>query len=381
MANKVFEQQQILAGRLPGSIRILYLVSIFLVLILIGSGRFLKMDVVVKSPGQIRPALERTIVRSGISGLIDSLYVKEGQRVQKGAVLALLNGEHESIIESQFSEELKRKRKLLEDLEQLTLISQPYLSNSVVITSDVYRQQLKGFQQSYQEKNLLLQYAKSEEATASALLADKIIARSEYELKLKDLRQAEFNARSYWHQQLSRWSEEKQKLNQEMQDLDSRSRQIMAEKKKLLITAPVGGIIMGVNSRYEGNTIEAGETFCSVSPEDTLIAECYVNTADVGFLYDLQPVSFRVDAFDHKTFGTVSGRILKIDEDHTIMDNRAVFRIRCSITQMELSSSNGFKARLKKGLGLEARFIIARRTLWQLLFDKLDDWLDPVTAI
>ncbi len=381
MGNKVFEQQQILAGRLPGSVRILYLVSIFLVLFLIGSGRFLKMDVVVKSPGQIRPALERTIVKSGISGLIDSLYVKEGQRVQKGAVLAQLNGDHESIIESQFSEELKRKRKLLEDLEQLTLIRQPYLSNSVVINSDAYRQQLKGFQQAYQEKNLLLQYAKSEETTASALLSDKIIARSEYEMKLKDLRQAEFNARSYWHQQLSRWSEEKQKLNQEMQELDSRSRQIKAEKKKLLITAPVGGIIMGVNSRYEGNTIQAGETFCSVSPEDTLIAECYVNTEDVGFLYDLQPVSFRVDAYDHKTFGTVSGRILKIDEDHTIMDNRAVFRIRCSITQLALSSSNGFKARLKKGLGLEARFIIARRTLWQLLFDKLDNWLDPVTAI
>ncbi|KIC90445.1 HlyD family efflux transporter periplasmic adaptor subunit [Flavihumibacter sp. ZG627] len=381
MANKVFEQQRILAGRLPGSVRILYLVSIFLVLILIGSGRFLKMDVVVKSHGQIRPALERTMVRSGISGLIDSLYVKEGQRVQKGAVLALLNGEHESIIESQFSEELKRKRKLLEDLEQLTLIRQPYLSNSVVINSDAYRQQLKGFQQVYQEKNLLLQYAKNEEATASALLEDKIIARSEYELKLKELRQAEYNARSYWHQQLSRWSEEKQKLNQDMHELDSRSRQINAEKKKLMITAPVGGIIMGVNSRYEGNTIQAGETFCSVSPEDTLIAECYVNTEDVGFLYDLQPVSFRVDAYDHKTFGTVSGRVLKIDDDQTIMDNRSVFRIRCSISQLELSSNNGFKARLKKGLGLEARFIITRRTLWQLLFDKLENWLDPVTAI
>lgn len=381
MVNKVFEQQHIMAGTLPGSVRILYLVSIFLVLIIILSGKFLKMDVVVKSHGQIRPALERTVVRSGLSGVIDSLYVKEGQRVQKGTVLALLNGDHESIIEYQFSEELKRKRNQVEDLERLTLIGQPHLFNSLVINSDAYMQQLKGFQQAYQEKNLLLQYAKNEEATASALLADKIIARSEYELKLKDLRQAEYNARSLWHLQISRWSEEKQKLNQEIQELESRSRQIIAEKKKLLITAPVGGIIMGVNSRYAGNTIQAGESFCSVSPEDTLIAECYVHTKDVGFLYDLQPVIFRVDAYDHRTFGTVSGRILKIDEDQTIMDNRAVFKIRCSITQHELRSNNGYKASLKKGLGVEARFIITRRTLWQLLFDKLENWLDPVTPI
>ena len=31
----------------------------------------------------------------------------------------------------------------------------------------------------------------------------------------------------------------------------------------------------------------------------------------------------------------------------------------------------------KKGMTVQARFIVARRSFWQLLFDKVDNWLNP----
>lgn len=40
---------------------------------------------------------------------------------------------------------------------------------------------------------------------------------------------------------------------------------------------------------------------------------------------------------------------------------------------------NGYKGYLKKGMTLQARFIITERTLWQLLYDKVDDWINPAT--
>jgi hypothetical protein len=32
---------------------------------------------------------------------------------------------------------------------------------------------------------------------------------------------------------------------------------------------------------------------------------------------------------------------------------------------------------LTKGLTLQAEFIVARRSLYQLIYDKADDWLNP----
>ena len=38
---------------------------------------------------------------------------------------------------------------------------------------------------------------------------------------------------------------------------------------------------------------------------------------------------------------------------------------------------NGYKGDISKGMTLTARFLIANRSLWQLLYDKVDNWLNP----
>lgn len=42
---------------------------------------------------------------------------------------------------------------------------------------------------------------------------------------------------------------------------------------------------------------------------------------------------------------------------------------------MQLKS--GYKTKVSKGMTLTARYIITRRSLFELLFDKVDDWLNP----
>ena len=36
---------------------------------------------------------------------------------------------------------------------------------------------------------------------------------------------------------------------------------------------------------------------------------------------------------------------------------------------------------IKKGMTLQARFYVTRRTLFQLLYDKADDWLNPNVSV
>jgi HlyD family secretion protein len=148
-----------------------------------------------------------------------------------------------------------------------------------------------------------------------------------------------------------------------------------------LIRAPVSGTIQGLAGRYSGGQVQAGEPLCYVSPEENIIGECLVSSRDIGLLHAGQPACFQVAAFDYHYFGTLTGRIIHIDNDYTSINNQVFFRLKCSFDSTQLHLKNGFTGRLQKGLEFQAGFIIGRRSIWQLLFDRIDDWLNPNTSL
>lgn len=156
-------------------------------------------------------------------------------------------------------------------------------------------------------------------------------------------------------------------------------KQLHDESSLFQVRTPIGGIVVGLDTKYPGGVIQSGETFCIISPEAQLIAECYISTQDVGLLRLNQLAKFQIDAFDQYIFGIMTGKIASIDNDFTSIKDQPVFKIKCVLDSAHLYMKNGFKGKLKKGLTLKARFIVARRTAWQLLFDKLDNWINPVS--
>lgn len=53
------------------------------------------------------------------------------------------------------------------------------------------------------------------------------------------------------------------------------------------------------------------------------------------------------------------------------------FKVLCSLNTKYLKLKNGYKGLLKRGMTVSVRFKITDRTLFQLLYDKLDDWMNP----
>ncbi|MCH5717385.1 HlyD family efflux transporter periplasmic adaptor subunit [Niabella hibiscisoli] len=84
----------------------------------------------------------------------------------------------------------------------------------------------------------------------------------------------------------------------------------------------MSGVIQGFNNLYEGSVVQAGQIIATISPESKLVAECYVNTRDVGLLKTGQAARFQVDAFDYNYFGVVTGKILSIDNDFSMVDEQ-----------------------------------------------------------
>jgi HlyD family secretion protein len=89
------------------------------------------------------------------------------------------------------------------------------------------------------------------------------------------------------------------------------------------------------------------------------------------------PVRFQVHSFNYNQWGLASGNVLELSSDVHLINEMPLFKARCSLDQDYLQLENGHKGYLKKGMSLQVSFIITERTLWQLLFDKVDDWLNP----
>jgi hypothetical protein len=98
---------------------------------------------------------------------------------------------------------------------------------------------------------------------------------------------------------------------------------------------------------------------------------------NIGFLQKGQMVRLQIDAFDYNYFGMITGRIYLIDDDLLLLDKKPVYKVTCLLNEKILKLSNGYIGELKKGMSFQARFVICKRNLWQLLYDGLSDWLDP----
>src|SRR5450631_503854 len=106
-------------------------------------------------------------------------------------------------------------------------------------------------------------------------------------------------------------------------------------------------------------------------PGGELMGECFVSSKDIGVLKTGQQVMLEVDAFNYNYFGSVSASIYSIDNDFIVQDKTPFFKVKCKLHDRILKLSNGYTGELKKGMGFQARFLLARRSLWQLLYQGL----------
>ncbi|RYZ46575.1 MAG: HlyD family efflux transporter periplasmic adaptor subunit, partial [Sphingobacteriales bacterium] len=106
-------------------------------------------------------------------------------------------------------------------------------------------------------------------------------------------------------------------------------------------------------------------------------AEAYIPSKDIGMIQVGTIVRMQVDAFDYNSWGMLMGRVQSISSDIYTDSDQPYFKVRCRLDKNALTLRNGYKSYVKKGMTLQARFQITRRSLFQLLYDQTDDWLNP----
>jgi len=360
--------------------RVIYLAIFFLLAAIIGVLPLLKVNISVRARGIIRPSSERAAVRSPVSGIIKEAKLNEGLFVKKEELIVIM--EDSSLVhKSQWTDrEINNRKQLLHDLALIDHAGRNPLRIREDLLSAVMASQWRQHTSAREEWLSELKKIGRQLALYEQLGRDSIIALQELFEKRVDYEKAVSSLESFENAQRNKWVELSAQYKSELGQLLEQRQQLKEEEKSYRIRAPAAGYLQNTGDKYPGSMVSQGELLAMITPETELIAECWIGTADIGLLYTGQRSRFRIDAFNYNYFGALEGKIIAVDHDFTMIGNRPMFKVRCSFNKPYFPTIKGFTARLKKGMELDALFITAQRSLWQLCFDRVNDWLNPAAG-
>ncbi|REL33384.1 HlyD family efflux transporter periplasmic adaptor subunit [Rhodohalobacter sp. SW132] len=338
---------------------------------------FIYTDVGVRSQGMVRPVTEVIQIASPVSAQITSLQAKENSRVQKGDILLKLD---DADIQQQLRFNRSRFEQLSNFIQDLNTLTKSVSIQSVPI-DDLktvrFKQETLEFRQQLENQQQLIDQQKRLLERETNLYNRDAISLLSLEERQHQLQFEENKLKLLTEQQFNRWNREKDTFQKERDEIEATFNQLSNEKRRYVIHSPVTGTLQNTNGLLENSFVFVNQAIGEISPDTTLIAEVYVLPNEIGLLRPGLPVRFQIDAYDHNQWGTATGKIESISTDILVSENTPMFKVRCSIDQTYLELSNGFKGEIKKGMTFQARFVINRRSLFQLLYDNMDDWLNP----
>ena len=351
--------------------RAVYLILLSILIIFILLLPVIKVDITAQSNGVIRSRFDDNMLQSAVYGEVIRSDISENIAVRQGDTLIVISTRKADAEINYCLLQIKEETIHLKDLGILLKNG-----NSRII-STLFRQESVGFQVILDEQKVKMSQVNKEFFLAETLYEKKVIPKTEYETKMNNREYEISRFNNICEQQKLSWQNKFTEIREKIDGLKSNIEQLQHEKQQYIITAPISGTITASTGIKEGNFIVPNQQIARISPDYELLVECYISPANIGLIRQDMDVSFQFHSFNYNQWGTGTGKVTELSGNVINIHDHPFFRVRCSLDQSYLSLKNGYKGYLKKGMTLTSRFMITRRSLSELLYDKTDNWLNP----
>ena len=347
----------------------IYLVVVLAVLVFVALLPVITVDVSSQSRGMVRSITDNVPVATVVSGRATYINLKNNATVQKGDTLLVIS---KQILDA----DKDLQNTLLGNTNQLCADLAAVLMGKSNIASASVRAEWQRYQSQKNELNSKLLLAQTNYDRQKTLYDKGIIARAEFEKHEFELKLANQTLQSAVSEQQATWQNQFRELDNQTKNLRGTVAKIKTEATNYVVLAPIDGTIENSIGLQNGSFVNASQTLANISPSDNLIVECSVLPSDIGLISKNQQVKFQFDAFNYNQWGLLEGKVFHIN-NITLQQDQAFFTVRCKLNSRQLKLKSGYAATIEKGMTLTARYIIIKRSLFDLLFDKVDDWLNP----
>ena len=381
-----------------------------------------KVDVVASAPFRLVPLGQVKTMQAQRGGEIESIGVKEGDRVEKGEVLFKLRSwetwgelreweqaemafqKAEYDLKTVLPQRARLNRETIGALEQRLAVLQRFMvahqnaledyqsgvDNGVGSnTSDAGLQAQIGFRQAeidlmkqafLQQKTLFerelisqadMNRARVQYLSALSALPSRMSEIYKNELAVQDLKRQILEARIAHEREASQMRHAYETAHLRLEQARKRiDRTLEAESD--LILAPESGIVTQVRVNAVGQVISKGQPLIALAPASVpMVAELMVLNKDVGLLKPGQLVKLKYDAYAFQDFGIKRGWLKHISPDAVI--DESIGPIFKSIVELEEKTMRvkGYDKPLMFGMKGTAEIMTDRQSVLLMLLSPL----------
>lgn len=295
-----------------------FAVSIFIVW-----AYFFEIDAAVKASGKIIPTARTQVVQVADGGVLAKLLVEEGQYVQEGQLLAVLereraNASFEEVRAQEAAFNVALIRALAESQNKTPVFGASFAEYQefVLAQKKLFTQRKKTLTDRLSFLTRARNLAQQELNMNQDLFATGDSSRLEVMRAERQLSELEGEISAVKNKYMEDARLEVSKLKTDL----SNARYKLEEKSDLLqhteIFAPQTGIVKYLKMTTVGGVLRAGDELIQISPtEGKLVVELQLSPADIGQLTIALPSTVSLGAFDYTIYGSLDGELTYISSD------------------------------------------------------------------
>ena len=322
---------------------------------------FAKTDQIVIANGELQPTTRVRSIKLPISGVVEEVYVKEGNLVEKDEKLLKINDD----LNIETKQNLINKISLKE--EELKL-KKSELENSVLILKNEIN-----------EINSVLSIERYNLNKFSSVYDEGAISKIDYDAqKIKVLNYLNdlTNKKILIKVKTSELSQEIKFIQDNLFNYKTQLEEIEDILKYSIIKSPIAGYVYEINAKDKGFVIGANQDILKIVPQENLEALVFVNSKDIGFILTGQEVELNIDSYPAADFGGVEGIISFISANSRKIndrDNNLFYEVKVTLNNQLIELNSGKNLPLKPGMSLSANIKLRRLSYLQLLFNLFTD--------
>lgn len=356
---------------------VLYWLFAFLLIFIIWSNLFY-LDQFVRAEGIIMPSSRVHKIQSIDAGIIEDVYVEEGQFVKQGEKILQLKKNRISSEVNEITSKISSNDIVIARLNA-EISGSEFVYLGEMVFSDFFNDQYALYSQRLLAKNNMLDVANQKLNLArdqfsmfKELSNSGDISLIELQSAHEKLLAAQNEIINIKNDFLVRSMDELSQVRRENLVLNEQYNQLLNKYSDTTIYSPIEGIVNVIHTKTKGLVVTSGEHLLDISPvEDDIFIELKINPIDVGSLYEGLPVSVSINSFDFPIYGTLEGHLIHLSSDLINEVNASGKEIQYynAFVYLNLNQNNTRIPieNLKLGMGVTANILTGKRTVFEYI--------------
>ncbi len=142
--------------------------------------------------------------------------------------------------------------------------------------------------------------------------------------------------------------------------------------RRTIVRSPINGVIQTLYVNTVGGVIKPGEDLIEIVPtDDNLWLEVKIKPSDIAFIYPGQKAVVKISAYDFRIYGTLEGKVVHISADTTKDEKDNVFYIIHVKTEKNFLGTKEHPLKIIPGMTANVDIMTGKKTLMEYILKPI----------